>query len=63
MGDTSERTIVPAVVFFKTVAQVYDPDDPSLEQDHELSDRAEDRIFLTTVVDLPPRRKPNPSLP
>ena len=39
-------------VTFKSVGQIYDTEDPSPEENRDLSDRAEDRIFHT-VLDVP----------
>ena len=37
-------------VTFKSVAQIYDSDDPSPEAHRDLSEKAEDRIFLATLA-------------
>lgn len=49
----SPRTL--AKVRFRTIAHFYDPDDPSPEYDRELTDRAEEAIFLS-VLDVPDKK-------
>jgi len=39
--------IIP--IKFRTIKYYYDPDDPTPEDDRELSDRAEDQIFTTAL--------------
>ncbi len=46
-------------VSFRTIAHFYDPDDPSPEENRELSGRAEDMIFRA-VADLPDATHPSP---
>jgi hypothetical protein len=53
--DRQSRLSVP----FRTIAHFYDPDDPSPEENRELSDRAEDTIFRA-VADLPDATHPAP---
>ena len=45
-----------AVVPFRTIAHLYDTDDPTPEPDRELTDRAEDRIFKG-IIDAPEDRR------
>jgi hypothetical protein len=44
-----------AFIKFRTIAHFFDPDDPSPENDRELTDRAERVIFLT-VLDVPDKK-------
>ena len=45
MAHDNDTTKTSGTVSFKSVAQIYDGDDPSPEERRDLSDRAEDRIF------------------
>ncbi len=45
MTDEKNRKTTCASVPFRTIAHFYDADDPTPENDRELSDRAEDSIF------------------
>ena len=45
MTDEKNRKITVASVPFRTIAHFYDPDDPTPENNRELSDRAETQIF------------------
>ena len=45
-GDVNDTT---ARVAFRTIAHLYDGDDPSPEDRRELSERAEDRIFHSVI--------------
>ena len=53
--DGQSRLSVP----FRTIAHLYDQDDPSPDENRELSDRAEDTIFRA-VADLPDATHPTP---
>jgi hypothetical protein len=44
-GTHNDITTTSGTASFKSVAQIYDGDDPSPEESRDLSDRAEDRIF------------------
>ncbi|WP_321505461.1 hypothetical protein [uncultured Methanoregula sp.] len=52
MAENSGQQNVLASVAFRSIAQFYDGDDPSPEENRQLSDSAEDRIFRT-VLDVP----------
>ena len=45
MPEKNETAAARASVPFRTIAHFYDADDPSPEEDRELSDRAEQQIF------------------
>jgi hypothetical protein len=45
MARDNDTTKTSGTASFKSVAQIYDGDDPSPEERRDLSDRAEDRIF------------------
>ncbi len=51
-SDSGDERQPRLSVSFRTIAHFYDPDDPSPEENRELSDRAEDTIFRA-VADLP----------
>ena len=48
MQDHQQKNTCASVPF-RTIAHIYDPDDPSPEDSRELSDRAEKAIFLTVL--------------
>jgi hypothetical protein len=54
MTDSTDRKTTCASVPFRTIAHFYDGDDPTPENDRELSDRAEDSIFHA-VLKVPKR--------
>ena len=54
MTDEKNRKTTCASVPFRTIAHFYDADDPTPENDRELSDRAEDSIFHA-VLKVPKR--------
>jgi len=49
MPETQDRDSITAQVAFRTIAHLYDTDDPSPEDRRELSDRAEGQIFRSVV--------------
>jgi hypothetical protein len=53
LEKNNPRTL--ASVTFRTIAHFYDSDDPSPEQDRELTDRAENAIVLS-VLDVPDKK-------
>jgi len=55
ISDTTDRKTLVASVPFRTIAHFYDADDPTPENDRELSDRAEDSIFHA-VLHIPKGR-------
>ena len=50
MTCTSDVKTMSGTASFKSVAQIYDGDDPSPEESRDLSDRAEDRIFHAVLA-------------
>ena len=48
--EHDNETTTSGTVAFKSVAQIYDGDDPSPEEHRDLSDRAEDRIFHAVLA-------------
>ncbi|MEI7857835.1 MAG: hypothetical protein WCH85_10070 [Methanomicrobiales archaeon] len=50
MMKTNEQKKNSASVTFRTIAHFYDPDDPTPENNRELSDRAENEIFHEILV-------------
>ena len=48
--EHDNETTTSGTVAFKSVAQIYEGDDPSQEEHRDLSDRAEDRIFHTVLA-------------
>jgi len=52
MQDQVETAAIKASVPFRTIAHLFDADDPSPEERRELSDRAEEQIFRE-VLDVP----------
>ncbi|MHB8163286.1 MAG: hypothetical protein ACYDDV_02935 [Methanoregula sp.] len=55
MQNDNEQKNNGASVTFRTIAQFYDTDDPTPENNRELSDRAEEKIFRE-VLDVGSRR-------
>jgi len=52
MAETPRTDTLTAAVHFRTIAHLYDPDDPTPEPARELSDRAEEQIFKG-IIDAP----------
>jgi hypothetical protein len=52
MPGKDEKAVFKALVPFRTIAHLFDADDPSPEEHRELSDRAEEQIFRE-VLDVP----------
>jgi hypothetical protein len=50
MTHTSDTKDASGTASFKSVAQIFDGDDPSPEESRDLSDRAEDRIFHAVLA-------------
>jgi hypothetical protein len=50
MTCTSDVKTTSGTASFKSVAQIFDGDDPSPEESRDLSDRAEDRIFHAVLA-------------
>ena len=49
MPETRDRDTATAQVAFRTIAHLYDNDDPTPEDHRELSDRAEEKIFHAVI--------------